>query len=259
MLPSINSLARTKGLLDMPGERTSHKKKTPRFGGVSLFLSIWICSLFFFDNNDMYILRFVLLSSIIIFAIGLRDDIIPIPPNLKFAIQLICAAIIVYSGLGINDLYGVLGITTINSTLAMIITILFIVYTINAINLIDGIDGLLIILSIIAFFIFGIFFTIRGFYNWGILCGSAIGSLFTILHFNIFGRKNKTFLGDCGSLLLGLLITSVALKFYQLCSPYNTAVFLNIKPIPVVLSVLIVPLFDTARVFLLRLIYKMPY
>jgi len=189
---------------------------------------------------------------IILFFIGIKDDILIISPRKKFIAQVLCALILIIPGeIRFTNLHGILGLFEVNYVASVAITLLAIVAIINATNLVDGIDGLAASIGIFSSVIFGGKFLVTSNDDYAILCFALIGSLFAFLRFNVFGKTNKIFLGDTGSLLLGLLISVQVIQYNEFAlttTPQETA----FSPV-FSLAILATPLADMIRVFAIRI------
>ncbi len=251
-IPTVNHIARAKGLLNVPGERTSHRYKTPNLAGVSIFLASCVGSLLFI-HDDLATFQYIYLASIIIFFTGLKDDILLISPWRKLLSQIAVAFLITLTDLRFTHIFSFLGFDVLGPITSTIITIIFIVGIINAVNLIDGIDGLAAAIGMLILGCFGLFFFINGLCSWAIYCASMIGALGAFFQYNVFGLRNKTFMGDSGSLLLGLSVAVTTIMFWE--SNANPSLLLTFPAAPAItFAIIIVPLFDTARVFIYRII-----
>jgi UDP-N-acetylmuramyl pentapeptide phosphotransferase/UDP-N-acetylglucosamine-1-phosphate transferase len=125
---------------------------------------------------------------------------------------------------------------------------------INSFNLIDGIDGLAAGLSILAAFVFGSWFFIAGQIQFSIMSFALVGSLSGFFLFNVYGKKNKLFMGDTGSLMIGLIISTLVIKFNEFNIIHNSEFVIGAAP-AVSFAIIIVPLIDTLKVMSIR-IYK---
>jgi UDP-N-acetylmuramyl pentapeptide phosphotransferase/UDP-N-acetylglucosamine-1-phosphate transferase len=191
---------------------------------------------------------------------GIKDDILIINPWKKLAGQIIAALIIsVLADIRITHLFGLLGIDQLPYIVSILLTILVLLVIINGFNLIDGIDGLASGIGILTSSVFGIWFWMTGNIAYTILSFSFTGSLLAFFSFNVFSNKNKIFLGDTGSLVTGLVIGVLACSFLQLESTAEGVADIQSSP-AFAFGILIVPLFDTLRVFALRIIQgKSPF
>jgi UDP-GlcNAc:undecaprenyl-phosphate/decaprenyl-phosphate GlcNAc-1-phosphate transferase len=251
-LPSIIRIAIDKGLCDMPGERRSHKTPTPSLGGIGIFAGLLFSIVFWTDFERFGDLQYILCAILIIFLIGAKDDIESISPYKKLYGELIAAAILVFkSNVKITSLYGIFGITEINDWVAIPLSIFIIIVIINAFNLIDGINGLSGSIGMLVSCTLGAWFYLTQNSVLAILSFSLAGAILAFLKFNF--TPAKIFMGDTGALLLGLVCSILAIKFIELHkgleSPYA------FKAVPAVaISILILPLFDTLRVFTVRIL-----
>ncbi|MDI9873265.1 glycosyltransferase family 4 protein [Flectobacillus rivi] len=252
-IPVIIKISRLKNLMAEPGERSSHIKKTPTLGGVAIFASTLI-SYFLWSNPDEG--EFVHLSisaMVILFFLGVKDDILVLSPKKKMYVQIAASALVVVFGdVRLENLFGIFGIDEVPYILSLPLTVFVFIALINAINLIDGIDGLAGGIGMICGGLFGLWFYLNGYFAMACLAASMAGSLFGFLRFN-YSKTSKIFMGDTGSLIVGFLLTMFAIKFVQLNIAYRfdpNALFS--API-LAIVVLIVPIFDTLRVFIVRL------
>lgn len=251
-IPVIISIASIKKLHDEPSERKVHVKPIPNLGGVALFAAVLVS---FTMNTDFSIvpeLQFLIPASIILFFIGLKDDLLVISPFKKFGGQILSAFILIYKGnFLIDSFYGFMGVNSLDPFLSIVFTGLTIVMIINAFNLIDGVNGLAAFLSIISCGFFGFVFYTTNQIPYAILSFTVVGSLIGFLAFN--WTPAKIFMGDTGSLFLGLINAVLVIKFINLGAV--NAKFINITENALVgFTVLFIPLIDTLRVFAVRMI-----
>ena len=240
-----------KNILDKINSRSSHQTLATRSGGCSIFLSLFLISVFFYLNNNVIYDFSLLIPISLMLIIGLYDDIYELDFKLKFIFQIIVAKIIIDNGLIIDNLHGILGIYELSRILGQMITIFIIVAIINSINFIDGIDGLAI--SVITLFLlsFELFSSTSS--DMVILTLIILGSVIPLYFFN-FRRKNKVFLGDSGSLFLGTVVSIYVLKI--LSQDYYIKPEYDLNKVIFVISILSYPIFDIIRIFFLRLYRK---
>jgi len=254
-IPIIVRISNEKHLFDVPNERRVNKNVVPNLGGIALFIGISIATLLSIINNPFHDLRYILVGMIILFFIGVKDDILVISARKKFIAQVISALIlIILGGIRLTHVHGIFGINEINYVFSLGLSLLAYVAIINALNLIDGIDGLAAAIGILACSFFGTNFILLNNISYAILSFATIGSLSSFAFYNVLGRKNKIFMGDTGSLLLGLLLSVFAIK-------YNELAITSAEPqhsfSPVFsLAILAVPIFDMIRIFAHRIIHK---
>jgi len=236
--------------IDKINNRSSHSSVATRTGGIALFSTLFLISLYFYlTGYDIFEFSLLIPFSLLTF-VGLYDDINGVDFKLKFVFQIIAAKIIIDNGFIIDNLHGFAGFFEINRVFAQALTIFIILAIINAINFIDGIDGLAIsitILFILSFEFFSI--SITPYIN---LSQIILSALIPLYYFN-FRKKNKIFLGDSGSLLLGGIISIYIIHI--LTNNYIIKPMFDLHKIIFVLSILFYPIVDIIRIFFLRL-YK---
>ena len=258
-IPSIIRVANLKNLFDNPEEkRRIHTTKIPNLGGVAIFAGIIISVLFFIDLTIFPEIKYIIIGVVILFFIGIKDDILMIAPATKFLGQIIVSFIVVYfGGISITDLHGFFGIFDIHKLIGIPLSMFTIIVIINAINFIDGIDGLSATVSIIITATFGLWFYLVKDCQYVIISLAIIGALAAFLRFNLFSTKKKIFMGDTGSLIVGLLISILVIQFNEKNLLLSNEDIFFILPSPSVsFGVLIVPLFDMLRVIFIRIIKK---
>lgn len=252
-IPVIIKISRLKNLMADPGERSSHVTKTPTLGGVAIFASTLI-SYFLWENPDEGQLIHLSISAIVIlFFLGVKDDILILSPKKKMFVQVVVSALVViFADLRIENLFGIFGINEVPYALSLPLTVFVFIALINAINLIDGIDGLAGGIGMIAGGMFGLWFFLNGHFALACLASSMSGALLGFLRFN-YSKTSKIFMGDTGSLIIGFLLSMFALKFIQLNIEYRFNPNASFSAPILAIFVLIVPIFDTLRVFIVRL------
>lgn len=229
--------------------RSSHHALATRTGGISLFSTLFNFTLYFyFLKNEVYDFSLIIPLSII-FVIGVYDDFYDADFKLKFFIQIIVAKLIIDNGFLINNLYGTFGIYEIPNLLAQFITVLMFLIIVNSINFIDGIDGLTTSYSIYSIISIQIMHLNSSLSILNLIC---LGSLLPLFYFN-FKRENKVFLGDAGSLFLGSLI---AVNVFLFLNNSTQLKFEGADKRIILILILIYPLFDLARVSLIRIYNK---
>lgn len=262
-IPVIITISRLKNLMDIPGNRSSHDRKTPTLGGVAIFASIligyFIAQGLWPSREGGEIINLTIVAIVILFFLGVKDDILGLSPAKKMVLQVASSALVIIgSGLRITNLFGIFGVYEINYYVSIFLTIFVFIALINAMNLIDGIDGLAGAIGFIASFIFGIWFFLNQYYALAFLSASVCGALIGFLLFN-FSKTKKIFMGDTGSLILGFLLTMFAIKYINLNQEVDSSgkLLLAYGSAPIIaVVVLIVPIFDTLRVFLVRILNK---
>ena len=235
IIPQILLIAFRKRLFDLPDERKIHHCAVPRLGGiafkpvvfftVALLLGINMVmghsEMLSEIENDVRPLAFAFCSIMVLYLVGMADDLIGIRYRAKFVIQILCGMMLIAGGIYIDNLYGILGIHSVPLWLGYPLTILFVVFIINAINLIDGIDGLASGLCSIACLLYGLTFLMFHQYIYAMLAFATLGVLVPFFYYNVFGNAEhgkKIFMGDTGSLtgsIACLLYGLTFLMFHQ--------------------------------------------
>ena len=253
LIPKIRSIAIKLNLSDAPDDRSSHTTPVPTFGGVIFYVS-YIVILFFAQNLDVNHVSVTLLASIsVLFFTGLLDDFRNLSPKIKFLFQIIGVAILMFQpDFRIVSLHGFLGVYEIPMAISVAGSMFFLLALVNAFNLIDGIDGLsgitgIIIASFYSFMLFNL-----GHYFYLSISLATIGTLLAFLRFN-FSIKRKIFMGDTGSLVIGLVLGLLTLKLMAVGDAAHNSLSFNRSQLPLFLAgVLFIPTLDTIRVMLLR-------
>ena len=266
IIPQILLIAARKQLYDMPDERKIHSCAVPRLGGIAfepvVFFSVAIVIGINLAAGKYQILDGVVrelqqiifgyCSIIILYLVGIADDLIGVRYLAKFVAQIICACMLIVGGLYFDNLHGIFGINQLSLWFAYPFTILIIVFIINAINLIDGIDGLASGLCSVAFLFFGIIFFHLNEFFFGFLSFATLGVLLPFFYYNVFGNPNrgrKIFMGDTGSLTIGIMVCFMSIKLMQTSSLHEMNAS---NPFVLAFAPLIIPCFDVVRVYLHR-------
>jgi UDP-GlcNAc:undecaprenyl-phosphate GlcNAc-1-phosphate transferase len=248
MPPLIRIIYKFK-LFDVPDRRKEHIAPIPTMGGIASITGMAIgCALWFQFSKDIFVVSFFFSIGVLL-VIGMMDDLKNLSARYKFAIQIAVALLIAFSGVRITSFNGLFGINELPISAQYTFTILAITGITNAFNLIDGIDGLAGGLGFMSLVILGIFLTLSGDANNAITAFALGGGLLGFLYYNF--NPAKIFMGDTGSLVLGFIISVLCIKLIQL----NTGIKLPILPHSPIfaLSVVMIPVFDTLRVFALRI------
>ena len=255
-IPTILRVAHSKNLYDEPNKRRVNKIKIPTLGGLGIFFGVIFTYLFYLDLFDYHTVPFLSVSLLIIFTIGIKDDILVTAPIMKFFGQTFAAIIIVGLGdLRITDFHGFFGLQP-DYFISIIFTTLLMVFLINGFNLIDGIDGLAAITGIIVTVSFSVWFIINGEFLIPILGSMLVGALIAFLYYNIVSQRQKIFMGDTGSLIIGFIVAVIAVNFMELNAEINRPSLkyqMNSAP-AVAMGIMIIPIIDTIRVFFRRII-----
>jgi UDP-GlcNAc:undecaprenyl-phosphate GlcNAc-1-phosphate transferase len=251
-IPSIINIARLKNLVDEPGERKSHVERTPSLGGIGIFAGVIFSTILWTPDGSFGSLQYILGAFIIVFLIGAKDDIIPLTPFKKLVGQILAAAILVFKAdVRLVSLHGIFGVGDLPEVWSYLISIFTILVIINAFNLIDGINGLSGSIAVLIGLTLGAWFWMTGQVVLTIVAFSMAGAVLAFLRYNI--TPARIFMGDTGALLIGLVSSILAIQFIEFNDnlPDSNPYKFNAVP-AIAMSILILPLFDTLRVFITR-------
>lgn len=255
IMPSAIRIAHQKGLVADPNNRSSHHISTPIIGGIPIFIGVIFTTLLLTPTEMWGQLQYILAGIVIVFLVGMKDDIENLSPLHKMTGLLVAISILVVrGGIELKGMYGLLGMEgEFPRWLSLIVSGFTLLVITNSFNLIDGINGLAGTVGAIVSLSFGIWFFMADEIYLGVLSMATAGSMMAFLRFNM--SPAKTFMGDTGALVVGLLLGVMTIKFIDLASSGSTGLrhdFIN--PIAVAVSILIIPLFDTIRVFTTRIL-----
>lgn len=241
-------------LLKIPSAIASHSKAIPTYGGVAIFFGIIFSFFVLLKIGAKDGVQWIMGSTFIIFFLGVIDDSITLRPLKKFLGQLIAITIIVYfNDLRITSMQGLFFIYELPYLPSFFLTVLTMLIITNAYNLIDGIDGLAALIGLLVFLVFLVFFFIQAEYNFTVIIAAIIGGLTAFLKFN--WHPAKIFMGDTGSLVIGFLLSVITIFFIETDFEMESQWF-QIKTSTLAMAILIVPLQDLLRVFIVRLLQK---
>ena len=266
IIPQILLIAFRKKLFDVPDARKIHTSAVPRLGGIAFNL-VTIFSVFFvfginiMGSNGIFMEQistdalqfcFGFCALMLIYIVGIADDLIGVRYKAKFVVQTLAALFLVVSGLYINNFHGLFGLHEVNPFFGGFITVIAIVFITNAINLIDGVDGLASGLCIVAFAYYGVMFFCLGMFVYSLIAFAVLGTVIQFYYYNVFGKaekQKKIFMGDTGSLTLGIFLCFLSLKLNQVPDSHS---FVS-NAFVMAFAPLIVPCFDVIRVYIHRL------
>ncbi|MDE5975716.1 MAG: undecaprenyl/decaprenyl-phosphate alpha-N-acetylglucosaminyl 1-phosphate transferase [Muribaculaceae bacterium] len=266
VIPKIILIAFRKNLFDEVNERKIHQGVVPRLGGIAFFpallfsMAVVIATNIRFGCGSMEMaidqrlmpLFFEICAIILLYLVGIADDLIGVKYRAKFVVQIVSGGLLVAAGLYIDNFYGMLWLHRLPMWLSWIFTLLVVVYVVNAINLIDGIDGLASGLSTIALAFYAVVFFIGGEFIYSMLAAATAGTLFPFFYFNVFGdakKQKKIFMGDTGALTTGMVLVFCTVGVMCARPDYLQD---NYNPAIVALSPLVIPCFDVFRVYFHR-------
>lgn len=254
LIPGIIKISIIKKLFDVPNHRSAAKHVVPTLGGIAIFAGFRISQILSLNSYNIDELKYMTIAVLVMFILGLKDDIIGSTAKSKFIIQMVVALYLVIMGnYRITNLHGILGFYEISYLTGLFLSVITIVGMINALNLIDGIDGLASGVGILISLVYGFWFLNAGDFIYALTCFSLTGTLTAFFLYNVFGSTNKIFMGDTGSLILGTIVALLTIHFNEFSignsnSPHG---------LPAIsLAIIIVPFVDTVRVFAIRLSQK---
>ena len=256
VFPVIIYLSHVKKLTKKPNNRSSHSKLVPTLGGLAIFIglsiTIELVTIVMGDISEISEILSVITTATILLFVGIKDDLMEISSRKKFLTQLVAALLLILlTGNHITDFYGLLGIHNIPKSVGIGFTVFVYILIINAYNLIDGIDGLAAGLGIVFFVFFGSYFILNSQCIDGFLSFASIGGLVAFSRYNI-SNTQKIFMGDTGSMVIGLILTYQIIKILTINPSIKDNYQINNIPV-VILALLSYPLFDTLRVFIIRI------
>ena len=251
--PRLVRIALDKNIVDNPNARKLQRRPTPVLGGIAVFFGSVIglgCASITCDCSELFI---VVVAMMIMLYTGTMDDILDLSPALRFLIEIGTVLLLIFvGGYTLNDFHGLWGLNQIPQGVAIPLTVFAAVGIINAINLIDGIDGLASGLCSIACLFYGLTFFMLHQYVYAMLAFATLGVLVPFFYYNVFGNAKhgrKIFMGDTGSLTIGMMLCFLSLKLTMCGLDDNTG---NVHPMVLAFSPLLVPCCDVVRVYLHR-------
>ncbi|GET33744.1 undecaprenyl-phosphate alpha-N-acetylglucosaminyl 1-phosphate transferase [Prolixibacter bellariivorans] len=253
-IPTLIKVARLKHLYDEPNHRSAATTIVPTLGGVAIYVG-FIISMIIGSNGFMFSeIKYIIAALTIMLFIGLKDDIVEMAPKKKLLGQVLAALIVIILGnIRFTSLHGFLSIYEIPFLVSVPLTLFVMIVLINALNLIDGIDGLASGITILTSATFGGWFFATGHYAYAITAFALAGSLTSFFWFNVFGKENKIFMGDTGSLILGMIMSVLVIQFNEFNIGLSGIHAFRGAP-AVSIGIMIIPLIDTLRVFVLRIL-----
>lgn len=267
IIPKILLISFRKRLFDTVDERKIHQGAVPRLGGlafspvvvfsIALVLGIniilgWADLILHIDEVHVELL-FGVCSLLMLYVVGMADDLIGVRYSAKFIVQILCGLLLVTSGVYIDNLHGLLGIHELPLWMGYALTILVVVFFTNAINLIDGVDGLASGLSIVALLIYAFAFLCLTYRIYSAVALAFLGVVMPFFYYNVFGNADKgkkIFMGDTGSLTLGFVLSFLSIRLFSSID-YSTPGHCN--PFILAFAPMFIPCFDVLRVFARRI------
>lgn len=241
-------------LMDSPGGRKIHNGFIPSMGGIAFVLATFVAVLAWLDSQLIMEIRFLLAAFGLMFFVGLRDDMVNMSAFQKLAGQFIAAyLVVVMSDIRLTGLYGFFGVYDIPIWVSYVISIFTILVLTNSFNLIDGLDGLAGSISLVTFLFLGWWFMEADLTSYSVFSFILVGSILSFLVYN--WHPAKIFMGDTGSLSLGFALAVLTILFID-----KNGTMANYEgwkfnaPIASGVALLIIPIYDTSRIFIKRML-----
>jgi UDP-N-acetylmuramyl pentapeptide phosphotransferase/UDP-N-acetylglucosamine-1-phosphate transferase len=255
-------------LFDMPGQRKVHSIPVPRLGGMAFLPTLFVVFTFtiaslyrlemvhtsFVDNILFVRTTYMLGSAMILYIIGVADDLSDITYKTKFIFQFLAAVVMVFSGLWIKNLYGLFGVHAIPDHVGIPLTVLLLMFVMNALNFIDGIDGLAAGITLVSLACFTAIYVFERRFVYAMVSVVTAGVVFAFWLFNVFGKpekETKLYMGDTGSLTLGLILSFLLLNLGTFIG--HNGPTRNCKYFVIAFSSLMIPLLDVLRLVVYRI------
>ncbi|MCB6682793.1 glycosyltransferase family 4 protein [Alistipes finegoldii] len=253
--PRLVKIALLKNIVDNPDARKLQRTPVPVLGGVAVFFGVVIAIGCMSSVVDCSGLPVVIMAMMAMLYTGTMDDILSLSPGLRFVIEIVVVLLLIFvGGYCIDDFHGLWNIGRFSYWCAVPLTVVAAVGIINAINLVDGVNGLSSGYCIMACLIFGTLFFLAGEAPMTILAAVLVGALIPFFLHNVFGKTSKMFIGDGGTLVMGVVMSVFVIAILQNGSRVAAYVNPNVGLVPFTLAVLSVPVFDTLRVMSTRIL-----
>ena len=251
-IPVVIRVVMRKGLMDEPdGVRKVHTHRIPTLGGIGIFVGFFFACNLIGEFYGFAMDNLFRLSLVMLLLVGVKDDMLQISARRKLWFQMAAGAMAMWGSQAvINDFRGVFGIGEIPLWAGVMVTLFTFVVVINAYNLIDGADGLAGGLGVIMSAILGTAFLMNGEFALSLLSFSLTGALIGYLFFNY--NPAKIFMGDTGSLVVGYTLAYLAVLFVDRVTD-NPYYAVNAYAPALIVALFIIPLYDTLRVFGIRI------
>lgn len=254
-IPTLIKVAHNGNFFDAPDHvRKIHTNNTPNLGGVAIFFGFLFACIIFLKATAIEYGNFLLGASMIIFSMGIRDDMLGLNAYAKIALQFIAAFLVVYFGnVHIDSFFGLFGIFDLPELVSILFSLFIIIVITNSINLIDGVDGLAGSIGIVITAAYGLLFFEMNQLGWSRIAFALCGALLGFIRFNF--SPAKIFMGDTGAYIIGFILAILTIQFIELNkfdAILNSDPFVKSSP-AVGIGFVFVPLFDTLRVFIIRI------
>lgn len=251
--PKLVKIAYLKNIVDCPDARKLQRTPVPVLGGVAIFFGMVLGIALTSGYTNCQPLMTIVAAMMIMLYVGTMDDIMGLSAKLRFIVEIGIVALLIFTNdIVINNFDALWGFHHIGTNVAIPLTIFAAVGIINSINLIDGVNGLSSGYCIMASLIFGAYFYIEGNIPMVILAAVSVGSLIPFFMHNVFGKTSKMFIGDGGTLVMGIVMSTFVVNILS----YNntpSVIDHNFGLVPFALAVMSIPVIDTIRVMSSRI------
>jgi UDP-GlcNAc:undecaprenyl-phosphate/decaprenyl-phosphate GlcNAc-1-phosphate transferase len=256
-VPNIIYIAKRKRLLDIPdNHRKLHARIVPNLGGIGIFFAFFIVASLLVHPLSFPKWNYIAAACLILFITGLKDDLVAISPSKKFIAQAMAATItVVFADVRLHSLGGLFGIYTLHDWISIPFSIIGCIFVTNAFNLVDGIDGLAGTIGVYISLMLGLFLAAYGKVSEAVLAFSLTGALVGFLKSNL--APAKIFMGDTGSLIIGFVVAVLGIltiNTYHTGGSIDAVIVSSSGVFIVTLAILFIPVFDTFRVFTMRIL-----
>ena len=253
LFPVIIKIFKQLKWVDVPGPHKIHSDFVPSMGGVAILAGTSLALLMALPLQQWILMRYFFISVALMFLIGLRDDVLALSPRQKLLSQFLPVFVLVFlDEVTLTSLYGLVPESYFSSPLSYLISLFTVIIITNAYNLIDGIDGLAGTIGFLILFFFGVWFYVTDQHFLSLIALIFACSLIAFLVFN--WEPSSIFMGDTGALTIGLIVSYFAIQFinynYQLPAEHIAKFEASVST---AICILIIPVFDTLRVIILRL------
>ncbi|HRG58916.1 MAG TPA: MraY family glycosyltransferase [Bacteroidia bacterium] len=252
--PSLIKVAELKNLTDTPDAlRKLHKRSVPTIGGIIIYAGTLFSYALWLPTDDATDFKYIVTTTLLMFFVGVKDDIIGTAPMKKLAAHILCALVIVLmANIRIKSLHGIFGLYEIPYWASIFLSLFTMIVIINAFNLIDGVDGLAAGIGFIAAMAFGTWFLLLKDLVMSCMAFALAGSLIAFLYYNF--SPAKIFMGDSGSLTIGLIMSILAIKLIEFDRVTMIYPLTQLTKPVIAIAFLIYPLVDTMRIFIYRML-----
>lgn len=250
----ILKIAKEKNVVDNPNARKLQRIPIPVLGGAAVLFGIVVGLCFFKTMLSFTSLFAVLGAMVVMLYVGMIDDILNIRPLTRLIIEVIVMTLMIYgTHYSMCNFQGLWGIDLLPTWLSVPFSVFVMIGIINAINMIDGVDGMLSGYCIVACTLFGLVFFLEHQFSFAALAAVTVGALIPFFIHNVFGKTTKMFMGDGGSMMLGTVISSMAIALCKYRVEYDEFIDEQFGVLAFTLAVLSLPIFDTLRVMAVRI------